>query len=185
MKFIDRVLQQWRIARVRPFVPSAARVLDVGSSDGELFRRLGGFIREGMGIDPELKTDTQVHGVPLIVGFFPGDMPEVKPFDVITMLAVLEHFPPSEYANLSHGCARFLKPGGTLIITVPSSKVDQILTALKFFKLIDGMSLEQHHGYDVAQTTMIFSEDSFCLKRHARFQLGLNNLFVFERTTAE
>lgn len=137
-----------------------------------------------MGIDPDLKADTLAHGMPLIAGFFPGNMPDVEPFDVITMLAVLEHFPASEYAHLSCGCARFLKPDGVLIITVPSPKVDQILTVLKFFRLIDGMSLEQHHGYDVAQTTTIFSEDHFRLKRHLRFQLGLNNLFVLQRTTA-
>jgi 2-polyprenyl-3-methyl-5-hydroxy-6-metoxy-1,4-benzoquinol methylase len=183
MKFTDRLLQRWRIAKARRFVPSAARVLDIGSSDGELFRRLGGAIKEGLGIDPELKADTQAHGVPLIAGFFPGNMPEVEPFDVITMLAVLEHFPPAEYAKLSYGCARFLKPGGVLIITVPSARVDQILAVLKFFRLIDGMSLEQHHGYDVAHTTRIFSEDRFRLKQHTRFQLGLNHLFVFERTT--
>lgn len=181
MKFTDRILQTWRIARARRFIPHAARVLDVGSSDGELFRQVGGLIREGMGIDPELKADTQAYGVPLISGCFPGDMPNVEPFDVITMLAVLEHFPAAQYARLSQGCAQFLKPGGTLIITVPSSKVDGILNILKYFRLIDGMSLEQHHGYQVAQTTAIFSEDSFSLKRHIRFQLGLNNLFVFER----
>jgi 2-polyprenyl-3-methyl-5-hydroxy-6-metoxy-1,4-benzoquinol methylase len=181
MKFIDFVLQQWRIAKANSFIPNATRVLDIGCRDGELFRRLGGLIREGMGIDPELKTDTQVHGVPLIAGSFPDDMPEVEPFDVITMLAVLEHFPASGYANLSQDCARSLKPGGVLIITVPSPKVDYIIKVLKFFKLMDGMSLEQHHGYDVAQTTTVFSEDNFHLKRHIRFQLGLNNLFVFER----
>lgn len=182
MKFTDRVLQRWRIDKIRPYIPLQARILDVGSSEGELFLRLGGSLREGMGIDPELKADTSIHGMPLIAGFFPRDMPDVGPFDVITMLAVLEHFPPSEYADLSQGCARFLKPGGLLLITVPSPRVDHILAVLKFFRLIDGMSLEQHHGYDVTQTTEIFKRDGFRLKVHARFQLGLNNLFVFERT---
>lgn len=183
MKSLDRVLQRWRIAQARPFIPRGARVLDIGSSDGELFRRLGDLIEEGMGIDPELESHANTQGVWLVSGFFPRDMPIVEPFDVITMLAVLEHFPALEYTQISRGCARFLKPGGVLIITVPSSKVDQILKVLKFFRLIDGMALEQHHGYDVARTVSIFSGDSFRLKRHSRFQLGLNNVFVFERTT--
>jgi len=108
-------------------------------------------------------------------------MPPVKPFDVITMLAVLEHFPPAEYENLKNGCLRFLKPGGLLLITVPSSRVDQILAVLKFFRLIDGMSLEEHHGFEVQETTSIFPAENFRLLRHATFQLGLNHLFVFER----
>jgi len=50
------------------------------------------------------------------------------------------------------------------------------------FHLIDGMSLEEHHGYEVSQTTKIFSPPDFRLVLHRRFQLGLNHLFVFERT---
>jgi 2-polyprenyl-3-methyl-5-hydroxy-6-metoxy-1,4-benzoquinol methylase len=182
MKLLDRVLQSWRIAIARPFIPNASRVLDIGSSDGELFRRLGALIKDGMGIDPALETDAHTNGIELIAGSFPANMPEVEPFDVITMLAVLEHFPPAEYINLSKGCAHFLKPGGVLIITVPSSKVDQILRVLKFFRIVDATTLEEHHGYDIAQTAAIFSEKNFRQKKHTRFQLGLKNLFVFERT---
>jgi 2-polyprenyl-3-methyl-5-hydroxy-6-metoxy-1,4-benzoquinol methylase len=122
-----------------------------------------------------------VGGVRQVAGFFPKDMPPVEPFDVITLLAVLEHFPPTEYETLKRGCIQFLKPGGRLIITVPSPAVDHILAGLKFLKLIDGMSLEEHHGYNVEQTTKIFPAEHFRLLRRQTFQLGLNNLFVFER----
>ena len=165
----------------RPFIAAGARILDIGSVDGVLFQQLGTPVGSGMGIDPTLKANTSAGGVPLVAGFFPQDMPVVEPFDVITMLAVLEHFPPSEYESLRDGCIKFLKPGGRLIITVPSAAVDQILAALKFFRLIDGMSLEEHHGYQVEQTTAIFPTKSFRLLRREKFQLGLNNLFVFER----
>ena len=73
-------------------------------------------------------------------------MPRVEPFDAITMLAVLEHFPSSQYASLSRGCAQFLKSGGHLIITVPSPVVDTILKILKALRLIDGMSLKNTMG---------------------------------------
>jgi SAM-dependent methyltransferase len=181
MTFIDRLLQKWRIAKVRRFISPAATVLDIGSADGVMFGQLKIPAENAMGIDPTLKAETVVEGIRLIAGFFPKDMPPVKPFDVITMLAVLEHFPPAEYENLKNGCLRFLKPGGLLLITVPSSRVDQILAVLKFFRLIDGMSLEEHHGFEVQETTSIFPAENFRLLRHATFQLGLNHLFVFER----
>lgn len=181
MKFTDRLLQNWRIAKVRPYITPNSRILDIGSADGVLFQELG---LSGMGIDPRVKTGATVNGVPLIAGFFPKDMPDVAPFDIITMLAVLEHFPPGLYPDLQAGCARFLRPGGRLIITVPSAAVDRILDVLKFARLIDGMSLEEHHGYDVQQTTKIFANPDFQLLRRKKFQLGLNNLFVFERTGA-
>ena len=97
-------------------------------------------------------------------------------------LAVLEHFPAEAYQPLGEGCARFLKPGGHLVITVPSPAVDQILEVLKTLRLIDGMSLEEHHGFQIRQTLEIFPSPRFELVRNSRFQLGLNNLFVFRRT---
>ena len=181
MKSTDRALQRWRIAKVRPFIAPGSRILDIGSADGALFQWLGKPMGSSMGIDPTLKADASAGGFPLVAGFFPRDMPAAGPFDVITMLAVLEHFPPSEYADLKRGCLEFLKPGGILAITVPSAAVDHVLALLKFLRLIDGMSLEEHHGYEVGRTLEIFPAENFRLLRRKKFQLGLNNLFVFER----
>jgi SAM-dependent methyltransferase len=184
VKFLDRVLQDWRIVKARPFIPRGARVLDIGCADGRLFKRLQGEMGQGLGIDPSLSRNGAAGSVRFISGRFPDDMPPVEAFDVITLLAVLEHFPPSRYANLKEGCLRFLKPGGFLIITVPSSRVDSILSVLRRCHLIDGMSLDEHHGYAVQKTKDIFSSPQFILVKHRRFQLGLNNLFVFTRTHA-
>src|SRR5262249_38732058 len=146
-----------------------------------LFQRLNKRIAGGMGIDPTLQANTSVGTIPLVAGFFPADMPQTERFDVITMLAVLEHFPEAEYSALRDACHRFLRVGGRLVITVPSPLVDQILKVLKKLRLIDGMSLEEHHGYEVWRTTSVFAAPMFRLLRHETFQLGLNNLFVFER----
>lgn len=185
MKFTDRVLQRWRIAKARRFIAPGAKILDIGSVDGALFQQLGSAVGQGsLGVDPTLSQPLTVNGCALIAGFFPEAVPaSVGTFDVITMLAVLEHFPPSAYAKLREGCDRFLRPGGKLLITVPSPRVDQILEVLKFLHLVDGMSLEEHHGYRVEQTAEIFPPPQFQLLRRETFQLGLNNLFVFERTT--
>ena len=156
MKLLDRILQRWRIAKVRPFLPPGTRVLDIGSADGALFQRLPGLAADSLGIDPTLTGEIRVGGRRLLPGFFPGDMPEVPSFDAITMLAVLEHFPASAHASLREGCVRFLRPGGRVLITVPAPTVDRILEILKALRLVDGMSLEEHHGYEVEETARIF-----------------------------
>jgi hypothetical protein len=53
---------------------------------------------------------------------------------------------------------------------------------LKALRLVHGMSLEQHYGFDVRQVTALFSPPDFELVRHRRFELGLTNLFVFRRS---
>jgi 2-polyprenyl-3-methyl-5-hydroxy-6-metoxy-1,4-benzoquinol methylase len=181
MKWTDRFLQRWRIRKVLPYIKPGARVLDIGSADGALFQFAPKLAAGCLGIDPTLKAAVTTEKFALIPGFFPKDMPTSGPFDVITMLAVLEHFPEREYAALAEGCGRFLAPQGFLLITVPSPAVDTILKWLTFFRLVDGMSLEQHHGYEVDQTTRIFPTDRFQLVCRKTFQLGLNNLFVFRR----
>lgn len=181
MTKVDRLLQSWRIRKIRPHLKPGARVLDIGSVDGVMFSQISGLARGCIGIDPTLTARVETEHFLLTPGFFPKDMPDVAPFDAITMLAVLEHFPEAEYAALAGGCARFLAPGGLLLITVPSPAVDAILKWLKTFRLIDGMSLEEHHGYEVGYTTRIFADPPFELVRRSTFQLGLNNLFVFRR----
>lgn len=181
MKRLDRVLQQWRIAQATKFIAPNSRVLDLACADGALFLQLGDRIREGIGIDPALKANTQLGRFLLIAGWFPQDMPDTEPFDAITMLAVLEHIPPEQAGIVARECARRLKPGGSLIMTVPSPAVDHILKILLSLRLIDGMSLEQHHGFDVRRTTGIFSQAGLELMCHRKFQLALNNLFVFKK----
>ena len=182
MTWLDHFLQQRRIAQARPFLQPGARVLDIGSADGVLFQALNFLNPDCLGIDPTLRQPVQGEKFKLIPGFFPQDMPVVEPFDAMTMLAVLEHFPETAYAGLAEGCHRFLKPGGKVIITVPSPRVDQILSILQKLRLVHGMSLEEHHGYEVRQTAEIFRPPHFRLVCRRTFQFGLNNLFVFERT---
>ena len=182
MTFLDRFLQNYRIRKARPFIPDGARILDIGSVDGVMFRQIPHLAENCLGIDPTLNEGTLGKGFKLIPGYFPQDMPAGEVFDTITMLAVLEHFPTDAHQPLATGCATFLKPGGHLIITVPSPFVDEILKVLTALKLVHGMSLEEHHGYDITQTVEIFSAPNFRLVCHEKFQFGLNHLFVFART---
>jgi len=179
MKPLDRWLQRRRIAQAARFLTPDSRVLDVGCADGALFRELK--ITDGLGLDPDLSVRREVGAVPLLPGRFPQDVPATAPFDAITLLAVLEHIPGAQLTALAAASFRLLKPKGRLIITVPSARVDRLLAVLKSLRLIDGMALEEHHGFDPAQTPAIFTPAGFRLHRHHTFQLGLNNLFVFRK----
>ena len=181
MKALDRILQRWRIAKACAVIPAGARVLDIGCGDGALFRQCSAKIRAGIGIDPTLANPRQWDRFQLVAGRFPDDLPAVEPFDVITMLAVLEHVPTAHQSAFATNCARLLKSGGLVVLTVPSARVDGILLWLRRLRLIDGMALAEHNGFDPDATPSIFASAGLSLDLRKQFQFGLNNLFVFRK----
>jgi SAM-dependent methyltransferase len=182
MKPLDRMLQWWRIDKARPYIAPESRVLDIGCADGELFRRIPA-VKDSIGVDPDLPEPApHFPNAVLLKGLFPEVLPDQRPFDVITLLAVLEHVPQERQHVLAEECAHYLKPGGHLIITVPSPSVDSILAVLRFLRLIHGMALEQHYGFDPRATPALFEVGGMALIKTHRFQLQLNNLFVFRKS---
>jgi SAM-dependent methyltransferase len=179
----DRLLQRWRIGRAARHLPTGARVLDVGCFDGCLFRQLGARIAGGVGLDPELPDGTDAPaGVRLVRGRFPDDLPaDADVFDAITMLAVVEHVPAEVQHAWATASAERLRPGGRLLITTPAPAVDRLLDVLRALRIVDGMALEEHYGFDPRLVPERFAVAGLGMVRAERFQLGLNHLFVFER----
>jgi len=180
MKKLDVYLQNVRISKAKQFVKSGDVVLDIGSHDGVMFEQFQGLIKKGVGIDPSLSKVINEKNYTLIPGFFPDVCPPEK-FDMITMLAVLEHIPTDKQKQLAKDCFMFLNKGGRVVITVPSPQVDMILDVLTSLKIIDGMAVHEHYGFKPKDTLNIFEASDFKLLHKESFQLGLNNLFVFEK----
>jgi len=181
MRELDRILLRWRIRKAGKYIPSGARVLDIGSFDGTLFRQLSDRVAGGAGIDPLAPASEDGATFRLIRGRFPEDMPDLGLFDVVTALAVVEHLATAGGPRFAESCARFLIPKGLLIATVPGRSVDTILRVLCLLRLIDGMSLEQHHGFTARSAVELFTSRGFALCRSEKFQLGLNTVLVFRK----
>jgi SAM-dependent methyltransferase len=179
MRWLDRVLQRWRADVAGAWVPTGARLLDVGCADGVLLRRLAPRLARAVGVDPHAERSISA-GVELLPGHFPGE-PRFADgsFDCVTLLAVLEHV--AEPEAVARECHRVLSPGGRVVLTVPHPFVDRILDLLMRLRLVDGMEAEEHHGFDCSATGMLFERAGFATRVDRRFQLGLNRLFVFER----
>lgn len=181
-KPLDRFLQRWRIRIALKWIPRPVKLLDIGAFRGELFEAIGNDLEKGLGLEPvQLEPEVRGSNFRIISDTFQNATPTEGQWDAITMLAVLEHIPIEEHSALRHFCRQELRPGGRIIITVPSRAVDFILWILVRLRLIKGQSLEQHHGFKPADTLKIFDKPDFTLIKRGQFQLGLNNLFVFEK----
>lgn len=185
MKAIDKFLRTWRTrVALKAAPPTMRAVLDIGcGDDGYLLRRLNAAKREGL--DPTLSGECEEPGLRLARGYFPGDLARLGltgPYDAIFSLAVFEHLTDQDLHDARAALPALLGPGGRLIVTVPHPFVDRILDVLMFFRLIDGQAVEEHHGFDPAHLGELAS-DRIRLISRSSFQLGLNNLFVFERNS--
>ena len=181
MTLLDDYLQNSRINKTMPYIPPGSVVLDIGCHHGELFKKLGDTLGYGIGIDPILESDIVTGKYELLKDVFPSSRAEQKQYDRITMLAVLEHLLPEQQVLTLQACYRLLKAGGAMIITVPDKKVDLIIDVLHKLGLMKGIQFHEHYGFDIANVPSLFENAGFRLIRHKKFQMGLNNVFVFEK----
>jgi ubiquinone/menaquinone biosynthesis C-methylase UbiE len=180
MRKLDYILQKWRYSVAVPFIPSGCDLLDIGGFDGSFIKRVYKKIHHGVCIDPHLeeKGDDKITFIRARLDGkfpFPNDS-----FDVITMFAVYEHL-GEQRQLITAECFRVCRNNGSVLLTIPSGAVDTILMFLMKIRLIDGMSTEEHHNFNVADTIRIFERAGFQLKRWSKFQFGLNNLFIFQK----
>jgi len=182
LKLLDRALRDWRIARAASQIPPGAEILDIGCHDGQLFRSLGPALRSGIGMDADLVGELEGDRYRLFPGHFPEDLPgDVGPFDAVTMLAVFEHIPTEAQTDVVEACWKVLKPGGVVIITVPATLVDPMPDVMIKFRIIDGMEVDEHHGFVPADLEPLFVAQGFVPMLHQAFQFGLNNLVTFTK----
>jgi len=181
MRIGDYLIQSWRFQLARRWIPLGSRVLDIGCHQGEFLKMLGQKISPSVGIDPLYHGNATSYGHQFLSQEFQEPLPfEDASFDVVVLLATIEHM--QEKSAVASEAKRLLRTDGLVIITTPSLYVDQILSFLLLIGLVDGMSLEEHHGFSPDDLPAIFTSKGFRLKTRLKFQLGLNNLYIFERT---
>lgn len=176
----DRLLEYWRFTKAKEHIPKDVSLLDIGTGDGAFLRFLNGHIRSGVGIDPLITNIIDFDNYyTLLPGAFPQEFRTDERFDIITLLAVIEHIPETELHQVAAACYNYLIPNGRVIITAPHPFADKILNTLKFFRVVQGLSLEEHYGFNPERLPDIFNQ--WKLNKKARWELGLNYLFIFEK----
>lgn len=183
MKLLDKFIRYLRVSKAINEITCEETVLDLGGYDFYLLNRLQKKYRLGILVDPLAPNYTSKHliGVGGDIFYARENLPiRNNSVDIIFMLSVFEHLAENK-GSIIDECYKMLKKDGRIILTVPSPQVDRILSVLKYIKLIDGMSLEQHHGFAISEIHEYFHQSFFRKVKHIPFQFGLNNLLVYEK----
>lgn len=179
---LDHFIARMRFRAAYPHIRAGSRVLDLGCGlEAAFLEFASGRIGSGVGLDDQVEEGTRGRW-----RCVRADLREPLPFpdggfDHVVMLAVLEHLmEPEKVLREAH---RVIAPGGSLILTWPSSKVDPILRVLHELHLVsDEMESEEHQKRIPVETLQeILRDIGFQKFTHRTFEFGLNNLLVAVR----
>lgn len=184
MKLLDKIIRSWRTnVAIKQLTLSPDNIFDIGCDEGYLLKKFSAHSKILNGCDPKINPSRKEDGITIYQGYFPSvadNLPSHIKYDAIFSLAVFEHFTEEDLRMTGLRVSEMLSPKGVLIATLPNPLVDSILDILTKFKLIDGQSLEEHHGFDPRELPKYLSPHLTCIK-HRYFQFGLNNVFIFQK----
>jgi len=171
-----------RTMRLRKMLPYLKRYpdcvfLDVGCGWGaELLKSVEPHIKKGIGVDfkaPALISD-KLETLSLKLD---KELPFAdKSFDIVTLMAVLEHLDQPEF--IISEIDRVLRPGGVLLLTVPSWYAKPVLEFLSFKLGIVNRDeiLDHKRYYNKSDLFKLFAlTKSLKITRHCYFQGPFNN----------
>ncbi len=181
---MEPILRTLRIRKVLPVIRQYpnCRLLDVGCGwDYRLLKTVRPFIKNGIGIDFKVGNyeEEKIKTLPMtMIDHLPF---EPESFDIVTMLAVLEHL--ADPLSMMRETRRILKNNGRLVLTVPSKIAKPVLEFLAYrVGIVSVNEMRDHKQYfDHAELKKLFSKTGMTIECHQYFQLGMNNYCVVKK----
>ena len=145
------------------------RILDIGCGSFPYFL-LNTVFKQKCGLDKVHRKSRQKplrdeYGIDIID--FDLERDKALPFDdnyfeVVTMLAVLEHIEPERLGTIMAESIRVLKPGGTFIITTPAPWTGLLLKMMAKLGLVSKIEIEEHKAmYSRKKIRSILAKNGF------------------------
>ncbi len=150
---LEGFLSRWRAKKADKIIPQhlrQGRILDIGCGTFPFFLAHTRF-HEKFGADKVFKRLPHDHLKEYGVQIKPFDVErdDVLPFedncfDVVTMLAVIEHIEPARVPNMLDEIYRVLKPSGAFVLTTPAAWTDRLLRLMAKLRLVSAVEMMDH-----------------------------------------
>lgn len=185
---LEPILRKMRLSKVLPTISSYrdCALLDIGCGwEAKLLRSVEPHISKGVGIDfkaPQISSANGGGKIDTLSVTLERELPfEDESFDVVTMIAVLEHL--EHPIEIMGEINRVLKPEGALVITVPSVWSQPVLEFLSFgLGIVSRDEIADHKLYHNRLSLEFLAKKSgLKVKEHKYFQLWMNNFCTFSK----
>ena len=177
--WVDHLVARMRFRAAYPFIQRGTRVCDLGCGlEAGFLDYAADRIAKGVGLDDQVADGAEGRWRRVR-----ADLQTPLPFadsefDHVVMLAVLEHLKDPEKVLVE--AFRVIAPGGSLIMTWPSSLVDPILNVLHKLGLVsDEMESDEHlKRIPLDALQQMLERIGFQRFVHRRFEFGFNNVMA-------
>ena len=181
---LEPLLARLRTRRANRLIPAelrAERILNIGCGSFPYFLAHTAF-REKFAVDQlQMPAETARQNR---IEFFTLDLNQEPRlpfnsayFDVVTLLAVVEHLNPDSMALLFQEACRVLKPGGAVILTTPAAWSDGLLRFMARLRLVSAEEIHEHaFAYTLPLLGWHFGQAGFAMSkvRFGYFEFMLN-----------
>ncbi len=175
---LDIFICRWRSRVARQQIQPGDAVLDFGCGHQAMFlRSVQNRISRGVGLDYDADAGSPAANLELRRFHFTGrfDFPDAS-FNVVSLLAVLEHIPLDQVDVLFREFSRVLAPGGRILITTPTPAAKPILDFLAFkLHVISEPEIADHqHYYSQADLRALAGRHGLNVTAYRKFLFGFN-----------
>lgn len=148
---LEPLLARLRTRRANQLIPAdlrEGRILDIGCGSFPYFLAHTAF-KEKFAVDQlpmprQTAADNRIEFYELNLNAEPELPFEADYFDVVTLLAVVEHLNPESMAALFRECRRVLRKDGMVVLSTPAAWSDGLLHLMAHVNLVSAEEIHEH-----------------------------------------